>query len=303
MRTDARRGRPAELRPHHRRETVRPRPREREAAQRRAARATLREDQVYRIDHYLGKETVQNILVFRFANGIFEPIWNRRYVDHVQITVAESLGIEGRGELLRRDRRRARHHPEPRAAAVVARGDGAARRRSTRAISATRRSKWSKRSGPSSRTVELDARARPVRSGFRRRRRRVPGYREEPNVAPDSITPTYVAFKLLGRQLALGRTCRSTCATASGCRSALTEIAIQFKRAPHLPFRKSQVDKLEGNVAGACASSPTKASRCKFGAKVPGPSMRIRSVDMDFGYGATFGARTRRRTNASSSTA
>ena len=92
----------------------------------------VREDQIYRIDHYLGKETVQNILVFRFANGIFEPIWNRRYIDHVQITVAESVGVERRGQLFRRNRNLTRHGSEPSDSAAGADRNGAAQMRSPR---------------------------------------------------------------------------------------------------------------------------------------------------------------------------
>ena len=88
--------------------------------------AQFAEHQVYRIDHYLGKETVQNILVFRFANSIFEPLWNRHYISHVQITAAETVGVEGARQVLRGSGRRARHVPEPPAAAARARGDGAA---------------------------------------------------------------------------------------------------------------------------------------------------------------------------------
>ena len=94
----------------------------------RAARSTSTESEIFRIDHYLGKETVQNMLALRFANGIFEPIWNRQFIDHVQITVAETIGIEGRGALLRAGRRDPRHRPEPPAAAARADRDGAADR-------------------------------------------------------------------------------------------------------------------------------------------------------------------------------
>ena len=96
----------------------------------------LDEKQVYRIDHYLGKETVQNIMVLRFANAVFEPIWNRRYVDHVQITAAETVGVETRGRVLRQSRRRARHVSKSSVAACLPYGHGAAsglfRRRGTR---------------------------------------------------------------------------------------------------------------------------------------------------------------------------
>ena len=108
------------------REAVRPRPRQRAARSTPSSSGVLRERQIFRIDHYLGKETVQNMLVFRFANGMFEPIWNRRYVDHVQITVAEELGVEGRGAYYEPRGRPARHRPEPHLPAADAGGDGAA---------------------------------------------------------------------------------------------------------------------------------------------------------------------------------
>ena len=87
----------------------------------------LEEDQIFRIDHYLGKETVQNILVFRFANGIFEPVWNRNYIDHVEITAAEAIGIEGRGPFYETAGAAARRHPEPRHGSAELRHHGAAR--------------------------------------------------------------------------------------------------------------------------------------------------------------------------------
>ena len=100
------------------------------------------EDQIFRIDHYLGKETVQNLLVFRFANAIFEPIWNRRYVDHVQITVAEDIGVGERGQLLRPDGRASRRRSEPSAAAACRWSRWSHRSRGTRTRSATRRSRF-----------------------------------------------------------------------------------------------------------------------------------------------------------------
>ena len=101
--------------------------------------AAFPEEQIYRIDHYLGKETVQNIMLLRFGNGIFEPVWNNRYVDHVQITMAETIGVEARGRLLRGGGRAARHDAEPHAAAPVPRGHGAARWTCDPTASATRR--------------------------------------------------------------------------------------------------------------------------------------------------------------------
>ena len=158
--------------------------------------AVFDEDQVYRIDHYLGKETVQNLSVFRFGNGLFEPIWNRRYIDSVQITVAETVGVEGRGEFYDADRGAARHRPEPRAPAAGHVRHGAAGRVRRRRTCATR----------SSRCCAPSSRCRPTRSprtssaaststaGSRASGCR--SYRDEPEVAPDSETETFVALKL-----------------------------------------------------------------------------------------------------------
>ncbi len=112
-------------------------------------RKVLTEEQIYRIDHYLGKETVQNLLVFRFANGIFEPIWNRRYIDNVQITVAETVGVEQRGPLLRTRGGAARHGGEPPLPAPVAHRDGAALFASKPRRSGTRRARCCARCSPS----------------------------------------------------------------------------------------------------------------------------------------------------------
>ena len=246
----------------------------------------LSENQVYRIDHYLGKETVQNILVLRFSNGIFEPIWNRRYVDHVQIVVAESLGIEGRGNFYEETgvvRDIIQNHALQLVSLVAMEPPTTFDARDFR--------------DEKIRVIEAihpigdeDVRRMAVRGqygpGFVDGES-VPGYREEKNVAADSITPTYAAFRF---EVDNWRWAGVPFYVRSGKRmpKRLTEIAIQFKTAPHLPFRKSQVDELSGNVL-ALRIQPNEGITLKFGAKVPGPSMRIRSVNMDFGYGATFG--------------
>ncbi|HYK53849.1 MAG TPA: glucose-6-phosphate dehydrogenase [Candidatus Eremiobacteraceae bacterium] len=245
----------------------------------------LSEDQVYRIDHYLGKETVQNILVLRFANGIFEPIWNRRYVDHVQIIVAESLGIEGRGNFYEETgvvRDIIQNHALQLLSLVAMEPPTTFdarefRDEKIRVIEAIR-------------PIPADVNDACVRgqygAGFVDGED-VPAYRDEQNVAKDSITPTYGAFRFFVDNW---RWADVPFYVRSGKRlpKRLTEIAIQFKRAPHLPFRKSQVDELSGNVL-ALRIQPDEGITLRFGAKVPGPSMRIRSVNMDFGYGETFG--------------
>ena len=133
----------------------------------------LEEKQIYRIDHYLGKETVQNILAFRFANGIFEPVWNRRYVDHVQVTVAEELGVELRGGLLRDRRRAARHGSEPHLPADHAERDGAAHFHFDADAVHDEQTKVLRAIQPSEpRKGSRSGRARPVRRGHHRRQAR-----------------------------------------------------------------------------------------------------------------------------------
>jgi glucose-6-phosphate 1-dehydrogenase len=248
----------------------------------------MSEEQIYRIDHYLGKETVQNILVLRFANGIFEPVWNRRYVDSVQITVAESIGIEGRGNFYEETgvvRDVIQNHALQLMSLVAmepplsfdARDFRAEKIRVLEAIRPIApddvpRVAVRGQYGPGSVAGE-----------------RVCGYREEPNVNPASLTPTYAA-------LALGidnwRWAGVPFYIRSGKRlpKRITEIALQFKEAPHLPFRKSQIETPGGNVL-ALQIQPDEGISLKFDAKVPGPTMRIRAVEMDFTYGETFGSK------------
>jgi len=247
----------------------------------------LGEDQIYRIDHYLGKETVQNILVFRFANGIFEPIWNRRYIDHVQITVAESLGIEGRANFYEETgvvRDVIQNHAlqllslvamEP-CTSFDARDF---RDEKIRVVSAIRP------------IAPDEVSSQAVRGqygpGFVDGTDAI-GYRQEKGVAPDSATPTYAAFRFW---IENWRWAGVPFYVRSGKRLAkrATEILVSFKQAPHPPFHAANLGKLESNSL-SLRIQPDEGITLKIGAKVPGPSMRIRTVDMDFGYGATFGA-------------
>jgi glucose-6-phosphate 1-dehydrogenase len=243
----------------------------------------LREDQIYRIDHYLGKETVQNILVLRFANSIFEPVWNRNFVDHVQITVAENIGIEGRGAFYEETgvvRDILQNHMLQLVSLVAMEPPTTFdardfRDEKIRVIEAMR---------PLVLTEAVPGQYGP---GFVAGEA-VVGYRQEPGVAPDSIVPTYAAIKL---RIDNWRWAGVPYYVRSGKRlpKRVTEIAIQFKDAPHLPFRRAGLDIVEGDVL-SLRIQPDEGITLKFSAKVPGPSMRIRQVAMDFSYGATFGA-------------
>jgi glucose-6-phosphate 1-dehydrogenase len=247
----------------------------------------FREDQIYRIDHYLGKETVQNILVLRFANGIFEPIWNQKYVDHVQITAAESLGVEGRGRYyeeagLLRDM--IQNHVmqllcltamEP----PVAFGADAVRDEKVKVLRAVRVPEVAE--VPS---MSVRAQYGPGSVGGTE----VPGYLEEPGVAASSTTETYAALRLAVDNW---RWAGVPFYLRAGKRlpRRVTEIAIQFKAVPHLLFRGPGSEEIEPNVL-ALRIQPDEGIALKFGSKVPGPTVRIRSVAMDFRYGTSFGA-------------
>jgi glucose-6-phosphate 1-dehydrogenase len=245
------------------------------------------ESQVYRIDHYLGKETVQNLLVFRFGNGIFEPLWNRGYVDSVQITAAETLGVEHRAafyETAGALRDMIQSHVlqltslvalEPPATfeATAVRNEKIKVLQSVRPF--TSESVWSDvvrgQYGPG----EIDG-------------KHVPGYREEEGVAPNSKTETYAALKLYvdnWRWSGVPFYLR----TGKRLASAATEIAIQFRQAPHLVFRGEH---LQSNLL-VLNIQPDEGISMSFGAKAPGPRMHIRPVTMDFKYRATFGGKPR----------
>ncbi len=245
------------------------------------------EDQVYRIDHYLGKETVQNLLVFRFANGVFEPIWNRRYIDHVQITVAEDLGVEDRGSYyeeagLLRDM--IQNHMmqlmslvamEPPATfeAAAVRDEKAKVLRSIRPI-------------PLDRIHEFAVRGQ-YRQGFARGQM-VPAYRSEPKVSLNSTTETFAALKFF---IDNWRWADVPFYLRSGKRLAkrASEISIQFRRVPHLLFRGTPCDRIEPNLL-TVHIQPDEGMSLRFSAKIPGPVMQIRPVTMNFRYGEAFGA-------------
>lgn len=247
--------------------------------------SVFEESQVFRIDHYLGKETVQNILVFRLANGIFEPIWNRHYVDHVQITVAEELGVEGRGgyyETAGVMRDMIQNHMLQLLALVameppIAFAAQEVRNEKVKVLQAIRPIL----------PEEVDrfvVRAQYSAGSFGGQQ--VPGYLQEPGVAPESRTETYVALKLY---LDNWRWAGVPFFLRSGKRlpKRATEIAIHFKSAPHLLFGEHTAG-LEANVL-ALRIQPDEGITLRFAAKLPGAAIQVRTVNMDFRYGTSFG--------------
>src|SRR5579883_3129905 len=246
----------------------------------------VKEDQIYRIDHHLGKETVQNIMAFRFANGIFEPIWNRRYIDHIQISVAETVGVEQRGGYydtagalrdmvpnhimqlisltgmeppisfhandVRDEQAKILHAIQPLTSEEV--------------LSRTVRGQY----GPGS----LDGQT-------------VPGYRAESSVPPDSHTETFVAVKL---QIDNWRWAGVPFYFRTGKRMPVrnTQIVIQFRQAPFVLFRDTSVENLMPNQL-VLHIQPEEGISLRFAAKTPGPIMRLGTVDMDFNYSDYFG--------------
>jgi glucose-6-phosphate 1-dehydrogenase len=243
----------------------------------------FRESQVYRIDHYVGKETVRNLLVFRFGNGIFEPLWNRRYVDHVQITVAESIGIENRGAFYEEtgaSRDVLQNHMLQLVSLVAmeppARFEADALRdekvKVLRAIAIE----------PS------EVAAKVVRGQYGPgwvAATAVPGYRGEPDVDPTSETETFVAARLMiddWRWSGVPFYVR----TGKRLPKRATEIAIQYREVPHRLFQDEGVEP-DANLL-AIRIQPDEGIMLRFGAKVPGLGLDVRSVTMDFSYGSAF---------------
>ena len=246
----------------------------------------LTEKQIYRIDHYLGKETVQNLMVFRFANSMIEPLWNRTYIDHVQITAAESVGVEHRGgfyETAGALKDMVPNHlfqlltltaMEP----PISFEADAVRDKQAEILHA----------------LQIPTPEEVLRNMVRgqygegtENGERVPGYRDEPNVAPDSNTETFVALKLKIDNWRWGdvpfylRTGKRLC-------TRVTEIAIHFRRTPFMLFRKTPIKDPRPNRL-VIHIQPDEGISWRFAAKVPGSVMKLGLVNMDFDYARDFG--------------
>ena len=246
----------------------------------------LDEHQIYRIDHYLGKETVQNILAFRFANGIFEPVWNRRYVDHVQVTVAEELGVETRGGYYEHAgalRDMVPNHifqlitltaMEP----PISFDAEAVHDEQTKVLRAIQ---------PLSPERVLDQAVRGQYDAGTINGKHVPAYRAEPNVAPNSNVPTYVAMAL---HIDNWRWAGVPFYLRTGKRMArrVTQVVIRFRKPPFVLFRKTPVDKISPNEL-VVNIAPAEGICLNFEAKIPGPVVRLGAVNMDFQYADYFG--------------
>jgi glucose-6-phosphate 1-dehydrogenase len=254
----------------------------------RALTRLMDEEQVYRIDHYLGKETVQNILVFRFGNGIFEPIWNRRYVDHVQITVAETLGVEMRGgyyddagalrdmvpnhlfQLLTLTameppstlEAHALHHEQVKVLQAVE------PLLANECVETTVRAQYA--------AGDVDG-------------RRLLAYREEPKVNPRSTTETYAAFRIA---LDNWRWAGVPFYLRTGKRLGRkkSEVAIQFKQPPLALFRDAEISPPGPNML-VISIQPEETIKLRIAAKVPGPDLSASAVDLRFNYDDYFGAK------------
>jgi glucose-6-phosphate 1-dehydrogenase len=238
---------------------------------------------VFRIDHYLGKETVQNILAMRFANAMFEPLWNSNYVDHVQITMAEDIGIGGR--------------------AGYYDGIGAARDviqnhllQLMALVAMEEPSDFEARSLRIEKEKVLAAVSLPRRLDLATARGqyvagwsggvKVPGFHDEEGIAARSTTETYAAIKLgIDNRRWAGVPFYLRHGKRLGRR--VTEVAVVFKRAPHLPFHASATEELTENAL-VVRVQPDEGLTLRFGSKVPGTSMEIRDVNMDFAYGGSF---------------
>lgn len=248
---------------------------------------TLDEDQIYRIDHYLGKETVQNIMVFRFSNGFIEPLWNRQHIDHLQITVAESVGVEHRGPYY--EEAGALRDMIPNHLLVLlgflameppnSFGAYAVRDEVNKVLDAIH--------PLTPEEVLTNAVRGQYGEGVMPNGDKVPPYRSSPGVAPDSRTETYAALKL---NLDNWRWAGVPFYLRTGKRlpAQYTEVTIQFKRAPKNMFKDTDMEQMNPDMM-VLRIQPDEGIQLGFSAKIPGPRMRIGTVNMDFCYADYFG--------------
>ena len=245
----------------------------------------IEENQVYRIDHFLGKETVQNIMALRFSNGIFEPLWRREYIDHVQITAAETVGVESRARFYEPTgalRDMVPNHMFQVLAMVAMEAPNSSdaddvRQEKAKAIEAIRQL---------SPAMSI---ARVVRGQYHAGQiggQDVPGYREEPGVDPQSVTETYVAMKL---SIENWRWSGVPFYIRTGKRMSRrkTEISVHFKQAPHTVFTEIPTHRMSSNVM-TLHIQPHEGVSLQFSAKIPGPLVNLGAVNMDFRYSDYF---------------
>ncbi len=233
------------------------------------------EDQIYRIDHYLGKETVQNILVFRFANELFEPLWNHKYVDHVQITVAEKIGVEGRGNFFD-ETGMARDVLQNHALQIlsliameppVSLDANAVRDEKVKVLRAIRP------------ITKAEVAHSTVRGQYA-------GYRQEPGVKPDSPTETFAALRLYVDNWRWGGAPFYVRA-GKAMPHRVTEVAVQFRSIPQVLFARMKREDVQPNVL-AIRIQPDEGISLLIGAKEPGPAMNLKPVDLHFTYKDAF---------------
>jgi glucose-6-phosphate 1-dehydrogenase len=246
----------------------------------------FRENQVFRIDHYMGKETVQNILAFRFANGIFEPLWNQRYIDHVQIIVGESLGIGTRAEFYEKSgaiRDIVQNHimqvlcltaMEP----PVAFDAEAIRDEKVKVLRAI---------PPYVAEHVAERVVRGQYSAGEINGQQISGYKQEKGVAPNSTTETYIAMKLFVENWRW-EDVPFYIRTGKRLPTRSTEVTIQFKRVPHQMYKPTETKGLVPNRL-TIRIQPDEGISLKIGAKIPGAAQQLESVDMGFSYASAFG--------------
>ena len=248
-----------------------------------AVNAVLTEDQIFRIDHYLGKETVQNILVFRFGNGIFEPIWNRNYIDHVEITAAESIGIEGRGPFYEKAgaaRDVLQNHVMEVLSFVAMEPPDSFQ---ADAVRTEKLKVWKAIEG-----IPVENTARGQYGPGQVDGKDVIGYRQEERVNPESHTETLAAVRL---EIENWRWAGVPFYLRAGKRLAkrVTEVTVVFKQPPMHLFKSASSDGVSEPNVLTMRIQPDEGISLRFGAKIPGPTTNVRPVTMHFSYADAFG--------------